>query len=66
MKLEFQHERENEHVEVKLGSRSVRLFEQSELDSLIREAVVAMRSLAASGNLHEWAMDFSRLPRMQS
>jgi hypothetical protein len=47
MTVEFQPEREIEHIEVKVGPRSG-VVEQSELDNLI-EAVIAMRSLAASG-----------------
>jgi len=47
MKLEFRPKRENEHIEVKLGSKSV-VVEQSELDNLI-EAVIRMKSLAVSG-----------------
>jgi len=46
MKLEFRPKRENEHIEVKLGSKSV-VVEQSELDNLI--AVIRMKSLAVSG-----------------
>ena len=47
MTVKFQPEREIEHIEVKVGSRSV-VVEQSELDNLI-EAVIAIRTLAASG-----------------
>ena len=47
MTVELQSEREIEHIEVKVGSRSV-VVEQRELDNFI-EAVIRMKSLAADG-----------------
>jgi len=47
MTVELQSEREIEHIEVKVGSRSV-VVEQRELDNFI-EALIRMKSLAANG-----------------